>query len=1114
MRIHQVSDPANRKLVRCYEQQVTIPTYPVQDADPNPMFLEKRIYQGSSGKVYPNPFTDRVALHKVDKNYRAIFLENEFIELMILPEIGGRIHAATDKTNRYDFFYRQHVIKPALVGLLGPWISGGVEFNWPQHHRPSTCMPAHAAIERDAEGGCTVWLSEHDPMLRMKGMVGIHLAPGKSIIEAHVRLFNRTPLPQTFLWWANAAVRVHDLYQSFFPPDVTFVVDHAKRAISSFPIARNFYYGVDYRPGTDISWYKNIPVPTSYMVTESKYDFFGGYDHARRAGVVHTSNHHVAPGKKMWTWGNAEFGYAWDRNLTDDDGPYVELMAGAYTDNQPDFSWLQPYETRTFSQYWYPIREIGPAKNANTEAALNLEFNDGRVFAGVCVTSPQTVRVLLTRNGAALIDESVALAPDKPYTRTMEAASDNPTEFRLAILSADGCELLAWQPETPRERELPAPATEPPPPEQIESIEELYLTGLHLEQYRHATRSPESYWSEGLRRDSGDARLNNAMGLALLRRGIFAEAEQHFERAVHRLTFRNPNPYDGEPFYNLGLARVHRGKYAEAYAAFHKAVWNYAGQSAGYLWLARISQRRGNITLALEQMERSLSTNMPNLTARALKTSLLRRLGRQEEARRLIDETLALDPLCFQTLAERFLVSRSDDDLQAFVELLEGGVQTLLDAAFELAWSGLHEDALLFLESAGKAAHLDHPMIRYTLGWLAAQLGRKADAETFIHRAEASSPLYCFPARLEEMIVLEDAIARCPDSARASYYLGNLYYDKRRYEDAIACWRRSVALDPGYSVPWRNLGIAAFNILHDSAAADRMYARAFAADPHDARLLYEWDQLKKRAGLALPKERLRILEQHAALVEHRDDLTVEYITLLNQNGRSGGALERLLVRQFSPWEGGEGLVSSQYVAAHRALGCASLVSGNAVQALEHFESARRYPVNLGEGKHLLTLERDLDYFAGLAAAQLGKVALAEKYWQTAAAPLPSLGYHSCFQALAQQSLGEGDQARAILSELARFARTQMEIEPKIDYFATSLPNLLLFEDDLGKRNRVECTFLAGLAHYGLGERKAAVAKLEEVLAADPDHLAAAEMLRWIKARSNSVQCKAQAEDAP
>ena len=201
--------------VRAWEEDVVIPTYPAAEPDRNPMFLDKRVYQGSSGKVYPNPFTDRVSDTKVEKSYKAVFLENEFLRLMILPEIGGRIHIGQDKTNGYDFFYRQNVIKPALVGLLGPWISGGVEFNWPQHHRPSTFMPVEFRIEEHNDGSHTVWLSEHEPMNRMKGMVGICLYPGKAIVEAKVRLYNRTPFVQTFLWWANAGIHVHDRYEAF-----------------------------------------------------------------------------------------------------------------------------------------------------------------------------------------------------------------------------------------------------------------------------------------------------------------------------------------------------------------------------------------------------------------------------------------------------------------------------------------------------------------------------------------------------------------------------------------------------------------------------------------------------------------------------------------------------------------------------------------------------------------------------------------------------------------------------------------------------------------------------------------------------------------------------------
>jgi tetratricopeptide (TPR) repeat protein len=1091
--------------VRCWEEQVVIPTYPVQDADPNPMFLEKRVYQGSSGKVYPNPFTDKVSLEKSDRAYRAIFVENRFIQLVILPEIGGRIHAGQDKTNQYDFFYRQTVIKPALVGLLGPWISGGVEFNWPQHHRPSTYMPVHAKTEKHADGSCTVWLSEHDPMLRMKGMVGICLSPGKSLIEAKVRLYNRTPLAQTFLWWANVAVRVHDQYQAFFPPDVTFVADHAKRAISSFPVARNLYYGVDYRPGTDISWYKNIPVPTSYMVTESKFDFFGGYDHARQAGLVHTANHRVAPGKKLWTWGNAEFGYAWDRNLTDHDGPYVELMAGAFTDNQPDFSWLQPFETKTVSQYWYPIQKIGPAKNANTEVALNLEFEDTIARVGVAATASRELRIVLTCNGQLVLDVSATVAPGRPFVRAVETEGVRPEKHILLIQDSDGNEILSYQPVRRTERELPQPATEPADPKQIASIEELYLTGLHLEQYRHATRSPEAYWREGLGREPEDSRLNNAMGLVYLRKGEFAKAEDHFLRAVRRLTERNPNPQNGEPYYNLGLARLFQGKPVEAYDAIHKSVWNYAWQGAGHYLLAAISAGRGEIRLALGQVDKSLLANGESLKARALKAALLRKLGRTVEAEAVIHETLATDPLDFRSLAEQLLLERNRKSLQAFVVSLEGDLQTLLDISFDVAWEGSVEDAFYILQSSTESAEWDHPMLWYTLSWLASALHKKSVAVDYLLKAEAAPTRYCFPARLEEMIVLQDAVRRNPSLAKAHYYLGNLYYDKRRYEDAIRAWRRSVELDDTFSIPWRNLGIAEFNVLHDAKAANRMYENAFRANPHDARLVYEWDQLKKRAGLQSGDDRLRFLNAHAALVAQRDDLSVEFVTLLNQSGRHRDALDHISRRRFSPWEGGEGLVSGQYVHAHRALGRAALGEGRFQEASGHFESARRYPENLGEGKHLLTVETDLDYLSGLAAQGLGDAARAHQFWKAAAAPLPGPGIHSYFQALALFALDQREGGLEVLDQLTEFAAGMLNTDPKIDYFATSLPNLLLFEDDLKKRNRIEANVLNALAQDGLGERSRAIGMLREVIAEDPNHQFAMEMLRWMSWETTAVR---------
>ena len=1095
--------------VQAWEESVTIPTYPVPPPDPNPMFLEKRVYQGSSGKVYPNAFTDRICNQRKQQAYKAVFLENEYIKLMILPEIGGRIHIGLDKTNDYDFFYRQRVIKPALVGLLGPWISGGVEFNWPQHHRPSTFMPVDHLIERHASGSCTVWLSEHEAMNRMKGMVGISLYPGKALVEARVQLYNRTPFVQTFLWWANVAVHAHDQYQAFFPPDVTYVADHAKRAVSEFPVARGFYYGVDYTQGVDIRWYKNIPVPTSYMVVDSRYDFFGGYDHKCQAGFVHYADHHISPGKKLWTWGNAGFGYAWDRELTDFDGPYVELMAGVYTDNQPDFSWMQPYETKTFCQYWYPIQKVGPARNANRYAAVNLEVADRQFTIGVCVTEPfPGSRVILSAGAKTLSERSTDLSPGAPFvTRAELTGGIAEQELLLRVLLRDGREIIRYRPEVQRERPLAAPATEPLSPKDIPTAEELYLTGLHLEQYRHATRRAELYWQEALRRDPDDVRNNNALGRLRLCKGQFQEAEKHFRRAIERLCRRNPNPYDVEPYYNLGLALEFQGRQDEAYSAFCKSVWNHAWQAAGYYALAQIDCQRRDFSAALEHLDQSLVVNTVNTKARNLKAAALRRLGRIDEAEAVARETAALDPLDFWCRNELVLGSRARESstqderslslLQELNNLMRGQAQTHLDIAFDYSAAGLREEAcdlLLRLVGPERAAVTAHPMVLYTLGYLAGQSGDAERACDLYRRAAEAPSNYCFPSRLEEMQVLQSAERADPHNAKALYYLGNLLYDKCRHEEAIRLWERSCELDPGFSIPWRNLGIAYYNVRRDGPRAAVAYKKAFDVNAGDARLFYEMDQLAKRLGVSAG-ERLTVLESRLDLVDQRDDLTLERVSLYNQMGQARKALDILLNRRFHPWEGGEGLVSGAYVWAHVILGRQSLDAGRPGEALVHFEAAQRYPENLGEGKHPLTPENHIHYFSGLAQEGRGDWEAAEECFRKAREGPSGYSTTTYYQALALKKLGQGAAAADKLNELLKLATKQLNAEVVIDYFATSLPNFLLFEDELEKRNRIDCFFLIGLAQQGLGQQLEAEQAFRQALALDPNHLGALQELQ-------------------
>src|SRR3989337_195637 len=218
--------------VKIWEQNVVIPTYGIGKPEKNPIFLEKRVYQGSSGAVYPHPVVEKILDEKRDKTYKGLFLENQYLKIMILPELGGRIQMAYDKIKERHFGYYNQVIKPALVGLPGPWISGGIEFNWPQHHRPSTFDPVDFTIEEHANGSKTVWTNEIELMSRTKGMTGFTLYKDKAYLEVKGRIYNRSHFPQTFLWWANPAIKVNDHTQSIFPPDVYAVFDHGKRDVS------------------------------------------------------------------------------------------------------------------------------------------------------------------------------------------------------------------------------------------------------------------------------------------------------------------------------------------------------------------------------------------------------------------------------------------------------------------------------------------------------------------------------------------------------------------------------------------------------------------------------------------------------------------------------------------------------------------------------------------------------------------------------------------------------------------------------------------------------------------------------------------------------------------
>ena len=1086
--------------VKAWRERVTIPTYEVGKPEKNPIFLEKRVYQGSSGVVYPYPVIETMSDEKVDKDYQAIWLENEYIKVMVLPELGGRVQMAYDKMAKRHFVYYNHVIKPALVGLVGPWISGGIEFNWPQHHRPTTYMPVDTCIEENADGSISVWVSEMEKMFHQKGMAGFTLRPGCAYLEIKGRVYNRTDVPQTFLWWANPAVYVNDAYQSVFPPDINAVFDHGKRAVSSFPIATGTYYKMDYSAGVDISNYKNIFVPTSYMGVNSRFNFEGGYENDTKAGMLHVASHHLSPGKKQWTWGNGDFGRAWDRNLTDESTPeerekwgfteegfrpYIELMAGVYTENQPDFTWLMPYEEKMFTQYFMPYRELGVVKEASKDLLFNInEVADDKMAFKVFATNRQDLCIILRNdNGEVYYKKEMTLSPEQVLAETVDVKGAKLNELTFEIVKTfvyGQRTVLSWHAEADEIRPIPDSAEAALLPKQIKTNEQLLLTGRHLEQYRHATWNPLDYYEEALRRDPDDIRCLNAMGLWYIRKGRFHRAEEYLRKAYKLSIKRNPNPYDSEPLYNLALALKYQGKTGEAYELFWKATWSKGWADAGYFEAAKISTMQGRYEDALDETDRCLNNNWHNHKARALKATILRKLGKTGEALMLIDESLEYDRFNYGCRYEKYLLEQDDDILAEMKEMLRKSAQNYDEVALDYCAAGLTDEAKAIWQIAIEEGATT-PMTYYYLGEY--------------DKAEQADSSYCFPNRPEDVIALETAKEKNPKGAKASYYLGCLYYAARQYDLAIENWELSARLDPQFPTVWRNLALARFNKQGREQEALEYMERAFHLNENDARMLMELNQLYKR--LHKPhQERLDFLQLYPELIQQRDDLALEEATLLNMLGRYEEAKERIDHRIFHPWEGGEGKVSGQYQMSRLEIAKQLLQKDpKSTRAKQLLEECLVFPHHLGEGKLYGSQDNDFLYFLGrYEEGTAGPTEPAAAMYYNDAKPDKIF-----YAALCYRKLGQEDKSRSLFNKLINYGKQHLFEKQTMDFFAVSLPDLLIWEDSLDTKNLIHCKYMLALGYYGMGDKDKALKYLAEVEALDNNHVGARQFRTLIAA---------------
>lgn len=1085
--------------VHVTEKPLVLPTYEIGAPDVNPIFFTGRVYQGAQGHIYPYPLYDILTDEKIDKTYNAVYLDNEYVNVCVLPEIGGRILSATDKTNNYEIFYKQTGIKPALIGMLGAWLSGGVEWNIPHHHRPSSYMPIDWKIEENADGSKTIWVGEMELRHRLKWSVGVTVYPNRSWVEARVKIINRTPFIQSLLYWANVSVHCNKDYEVIFPPATQFGTDHSKVYFTNWPKGEAVRGSGN---EVELAWWKNYTGNSrSIFAWNFEDDFLAGYDHGKHAGTVHVANHHIVNGKKFFLWGNNPSGEMWNKMLSDKDGHYLELMVGAYSDNQPDYSWIGPGETREFVQRWYGIRDIGSVKNANDDAAVNLERRSpDKVFLGFNATTKYPdAKVMLKQGDKVLFEKVLSIDPATPFTTTVSVPKTvEDKELKAVLLDKQGNELVAYQPVVLEEKELPEVVEGTKPVKEYQTVEELYYAGLRVEQFHNARLNAVDFYNEALSRDSLDSRVNTVVGIHYAKAGEWELAEKHLKRALVRPAKDYTVVKDPEPHYYLGLIYQMQGRNKEAADQYWKATWYPTFQHPSYLALAQLSGINGNLPEALKLVNQSLDAGGKDTKALTLKAYLLRKSGQTEEASKQIKRVLDIDPLDYWSLSEQSLLNGNGVNFLDKAEKQRGEgiirVQELLEMSLEYAHVGAYEEARLLLDKALQIGepYTSSPLVYYYNGYYNLQSGKKEAALAQWKKASALSTDWCFPFRLEEINILNTICSEYPSDARAPYYLGNLYYFLGQKEKGMACWEQAVAKDNRFARAYRNLGFG-YNRQNELGKAIADYEKAITFNNGDPRIFQELDVLYEREKKPAT-ERLAVLEKNIQTVMKHDEAVIRLLTLYNETGAYDKAIDIMANRHFHVWEGG-GEIHDIYVDSHLLKGMDLLKSQQYKEAVKEFETADLYPENLEVGRPETGGHNAKGYYyMGKAYQALGNKKKAKECFDIAAnnqvrrRRMQLASENTLFNALAMKEIGKSAESKELMQKLSAEIDGQLAGRVSVDAYSK-------FGEDGSRNERIaNLNYLKGLLECTNGNVSTGKELLQKAIDMNPNLIWAKQFL--------------------
>ena len=1075
--------------VKIYEGTEVIPTYKIGQDETSPIFYTGRGVQGAQGKVYPYPSQTKLGDSLVDVTYEMVYLENEYVKVKVLPAFGGRLFSAIDKTNGHELFHTNSVIKPDLIGTLGAWVSGGIEWCFPHHHRTTTMMKSDYRLVENKDGSATIWIGETEKTMGMRGVVGMTLRPGHSYIEVDYRINNTNTLTKTFLFWANVAITSNNDFRTFWPPSQEIGVFHNNTSFIQWPIsnATDNYGRTSYPEGVDLTWWKNHPNPVSFFMWDIKEGFIGGYDYGQKAGTVHVGDPHENNASKLWQFGPGLQGQNARRKLTDDGKAYVELMTGTFSNNQPDYSWILPHSVKDAKNYWYPIRDLEIVKNSTTEAAVTLQLRDPKtVFYGFNTTGVfKNAKVVLKYGDAILVEKTLDIDPAKPFTETYKSRKPL-DEYQLFVELRDsqGNSLVSYQPYKPIKPELPEPQERVKRPEELTSVEDLYLTGRFVEQFNRPGINPDDYYLAALEKSPNDYRANLALGARRLNQTKYEEALKYLEAAADKLKVKYYQPKEGELFYYRGMAHKALGHDDEAYKDLARSTWYYQWFSAGNYQLALLESQKGNYTKALDYVKEAYSTNNRDGRIIVLYGSLLRKLGNNAEAEPLMAEQLSYDPLDFTVLYELGLLS-GEPSMTKWHKNMQDVENNYLEIATHYMNAGFLDDGLALLSELEDPKN---PLVHYYLAWFHNKSGNLAQAKDYLSSADNCSLDYSFPYRQETETVLRHAIQLDSENGRAYYLLGNLLYDNRP-EEAMAAWEKAGAIDTSIPMVYRNLAFGDFYHNKDPKKAIEHMTKAISLNGTNplwfAELSKYYDESDEDyvENLSLLKKNLEIVRKDVAAPK-------AYVKLLNLNGEYDETIEFLGKHHFRTWEGGRETYW-YYVDAHTLKARELMKNKEYQKAISHLERALEYPENLEVGKPTHDEKNAMIYYyMGEAYAQMGNSKKANESFTKSTLAENGRGMYDLlyYQAKANEKLGNTEKAKSMYGDLVERAKHQRTLGDS---------NTLIAVEEASATNKEvmsDSYFLEALGNIGLGDNEQANRLLESALNVYKNNLWAKVML--------------------